>query len=149
MGCPTAAQLAEEAARREGHPIESSSSSSPPVENVPPPPPPHVPPPPWMRPLSYGLLGLGAVSFIASGVFGGVALATYNDVNGRCMMMSCPPTEQGNIDTGRTMQTLSNVFVGVGAVTAVGGGLLWFFSRTPRRTTLGFTGTSVVVGGVF
>jgi hypothetical protein len=144
---PTATELAAEQARREGHPIEPPASSAPPIE-VPPPPPVHTPPP-WMRPLAYGVLGLGVASFAVVGVTGGLALSTYNGVNDRCRMVSCPANEQPNIDSGRTMQTVSNVFIGVGAAALVGGGLLWFFSRTPPRTTVGFTGNSLVVGGVF
>ncbi len=139
---PTAAELAAEAARRAGpsrapvvvvapHPREPSHGS--------------------LRPLAWGVLGIGVVGLVGVASFGGASLGIYNGVVERCGGAQCPVSEQANIDLGRTFQTVANVSLVVGIVGALGGATLLWLSRDtgPRRTSVGFSGNGLVVGGVF
>jgi hypothetical protein len=136
-----AAELAQRAERRGGHGPSSSFQWGGPVQA----------PPPWMRPLAWGTLGVGAVGLVGVAAFGGLSLGIYNGVFMRCGGAACPATEQSNIDTGRTFQTLANVSIVVGVVGALGGATLWWLSRDAggRRATVGFSGNGIVIAGEF
>lgn len=117
---------------------------------------PVVPPPPRRSPLrtaSWVGFGVGAAGFVAFGVFALMASGRYDDLNTRCGGMPCPESERDAVDGGRTLQTLTNVSLGVGLVGAAAGAVLFVLGRPsperPAPVRVGITPGSVSVGGVF
>jgi hypothetical protein len=93
-------------------------------------------------PLAYAGAGLAAAGLVVGGVTGGLALAQVGSVKGKCSGTLCPTSVDGDLQSARTLGTVSTVaFVaaGVGAVAAVVGLFAW-----PRReVTVGAARVSV------
>lgn len=68
--------------------------------------------------------GVGVVGMVLFGVFGGLHLTKYNDLEDQCPDGACPASLQEEADTGRTFQTAANVSLVVGAVGLVAGAAL-------------------------
>jgi hypothetical protein len=79
-----------------------------------------------MRWGAYAAVGLGVVSFAVAGGLGGAALSQHSDLEDACGAAPCVEDRQDDIDSGRTLQTASNVMIVVGAV-LVGGGVALYF----------------------
>jgi uncharacterized membrane protein YdfJ with MMPL/SSD domain len=77
-----------------------------------------------------GVVGLGL--FIGAGTS---ANATYSDLEDACGNRPCPVSRQGDIDSGKTMQTLANVGLVVGGVGLGAGVTLFLLSRSSSKTT--------------
>jgi hypothetical protein len=82
-------------------------------------------------PLAYAGVGLAAAGLVVGGVTGGLSLAQVGSVKGKCSGTLCPTGVDGDLQSARTLGTVSTVaFVaaGVGAVAGAVGLFAW-----PRR----------------
>jgi hypothetical protein len=68
--------------------------------------------------------GVGVVGMVLFGVFGGLHLSKYNDLEDQCPGGQCPASLEEEADTGRTYQTAANVSLVIGAVGLVAGAAL-------------------------
>jgi tetratricopeptide (TPR) repeat protein len=119
-----------------------------------PPPPPPPPPPPGRRvPLAvaWSALGLGGAGLLGFGIFAGLASARFSDLERQCGGTACPPELGGSVSGGRTLQTLTNVSLGVGLAGLTAGALLWVLGGPPSRPAVrvGFGGNSLTFEGTF
>ncbi len=83
------------------------------------PPPPIQQEPPADAGVSNGVFiagGVGAAGLFAFGVFGGLTLSAFGDLEKTCPGGACPPEKQGRIDDGRVYQTAANVSLAIGLV---------------------------------
>lgn len=96
-----------------------------------------VPPPPRRggvpRAVPWVVLGVGAAGMAAFGVLGAMASSQYDELQTRCGGVRCPDAEQGAVDSGRTLQTVANVALGVGIAGAVTGAVLMALRRPAER----------------
>jgi hypothetical protein len=78
-----------------------------------------------LRTASFVSFGLGAIGGIVFGVFGGLALSTFNDLDEQCPNKVCSSSQQEEADRGNSYQTAANVGLVVGIVGITAGvGLL-------------------------
>jgi hypothetical protein len=102
----------------------------PPAVAAPPPAPPQPPVPPTspvpLRTWAYVAGGVGVAGFVAFGVFGAMSSSKYSSLESACPGHVCPPGKQGDVDAGRTYQTVANVGLGVGIAGIAAGTALFF-----------------------
>jgi hypothetical protein len=84
------------------------------------------------RTLGLVLLGAGGAGLVTSLAFGAVVLSAKNTVGSECQDKRCSRAGLDAADRGRTAATVSNVALGIGVVSAVVGGVLWFGAGSPR-----------------
>jgi hypothetical protein len=96
------------------------------------------PPPPPAAPLEPGEdeggtveatlgwvgLGIGAAGMLSFGIFGGLTMSEFSDLENLCPSNNCTAEADSEADTGRTYQVVANVSLVVGLVGLVGGGTL-------------------------
>jgi hypothetical protein len=121
----------------------------PPVEPKPEPtpePPPVVTPSPRssLRTYSYVAGGVGAAGLVMFTIFGVMDNSTYSDLQSACSHNVCPPGKQGEIDSGRTQQTLANVGLVIGGVGLAAGATLFVLSLSSKPAA---EGTAALVAG--
>jgi hypothetical protein len=75
----------------------------------------------------YVVLGVGGASLAASGLFFLLRNSAEGDLRNECAGVVCPTSAKPTGDRAVTMNTLTNVTVGVGAV-GVGVGLIWLLA---------------------
>ena len=101
------------------------------AEELPPPPAPE--PETSMHPFDMGagqritagvVGGVGVVGMALFGVFGGLHLSTFGDLEDQCPNGRCPASLQGDAETGRDYQTGANVSLVIGVVGLAGGAAL-------------------------
>jgi hypothetical protein len=84
--------------------------------------------------------GVGVAGMVLFGVFGGLHLAKYNDLEDQCPGGACPASLEEEADTGRTFQTAANVSLVIGAVGLVAGAALliptYVIEKGPSGTAL-------------
>ena len=111
----------------------------------PPPPPPPVPPDDrskTRRTLGYLAVGVGGAGLVTGLTAGLVMLGKKGQLDGDCPNNVCPPAAHGDLDTFRTVRTVSTVGYTVGVV-GIGLGALLVFSApkpTPATTMTAFVG---------
>ncbi len=99
--------------------------------------------------------GVGVVGMALFGVFGGLHLSKYNDLEDQCPGGQCPASLAGEADTGRSYQTGANVSLVIGLVGLVGGAALliptYVIERGPDGVGLELTvgPASASIGGTF
>ncbi|MBX3231625.1 MAG: tetratricopeptide repeat protein [Labilithrix sp.] len=107
------------------------------VPDAPPPPPPAggavTAPPKRDRTLAIVALGVGGAGLVFGGVTGALAMSKHGDLDTQCPAGRCPPSASGDVDSFRTMATLSTVGFIVGAVGVAAGAVLWF--TAPKKQT--------------
>ena len=96
-----------------------------------------------LRPSAYVAGGVGVVGLALFAGFGLKDNATFSDLQTACPHNTCPPGKQGEVDSGRTQQTVANVSLVVGAVGVATGVTLFVLSLSPKSAT--GTGTGLVV----
>lgn len=89
-----------------------------------------------------GVVGLGL--FIGAGAS---ANGTYSDLEDACGSRPCPASRQGDIDSGRSMQTLANVGLVVGGVGLGSGVVLFLLSRRSPKAAEAVASHVVVAPG--
>lgn len=92
-----------------------------------------------LRPIAYLAGGIGVAGFGVFGVFGGLASATYSDLESKCEggegSRVCPSNTQGQIDDGKLQKDVANIGLIVGAVGIAAGVTLFVLSidRGPKK----------------
>ena len=81
-----------------------------------------------LRTVAYVAGGVGALGFVAFGVFGAMNSATYHDLEDSCADSSCAAERADDIDRGRRYQLFANLGLGVGIAGAVAGTLTYVIS---------------------
>ncbi|HEY8041644.1 MAG TPA: tetratricopeptide repeat protein [Polyangiaceae bacterium] len=97
-----------------------------------------------LRPYAYVAGGVGVVGLGLFTAFGLMSNSTYSDLQGACPH-GCPPGKQGEIDSGRTQQTVANVGLVVGIVGVAAGATLFVLSM-PSKSSSPTTGLVVAPG---
>lgn len=97
-----------------------------------------------LRAAMFASWGVGVAGMVTFAATGAVASSTYAGLQMRCGNARCPASEQGAVDSGRTMQTVANVSLGVGIVGLVAGTTLLFVG--PRTERAPATQPTVTVG---
>lgn len=91
------------------------------------------PPSKLLRPISYAALGVGVAGIVVFGVAGGLANASYGELDGKCNKGSgtraCPSNISGKIDEGKSEALAANVGLIVGGVGLAAGVTLFLLSR--------------------
>ena len=77
------------------------------------------------RSTSISAGGVGAAGLITFGIFGGMTLSTYGDLDDTCPDGNCPVGSQEDIDAGQTYQTVANVGLVIGLVGAAASATLF------------------------
>jgi hypothetical protein len=96
-----------------------------------------VPPPSSgsrLRPYAYVAGGVGIAGMATFGIFGLMDKSTYGDLQNSCPHNVCPPGKQGEVDSGRTQQTVANVGLVVGAVGLATGATLFLLSPSSKAS---------------
>ncbi len=130
------------------------------VEKPDEPPPPPPPPPPTTDELgqtpAYIAAGVGVAALVGAGVFLGMRESTLTSIRENCPTdTTCNPKKRDEIEglqaDGESYTTLANVFIGVGAVGLVTGGVLWFVlaPEEPSSPSVSVAPNGVVVRGTF
>jgi hypothetical protein len=68
--------------------------------------------------LAYVAFGVGGAGLVVGGITGAIALGKAGDLKDKCPDKSCPPTEQDNVDSYKSMGTISTI----GFIVAAAGG---------------------------
>jgi hypothetical protein len=97
-----------------------------------------------LRPYAFVAGGVGIAGLATFGIFGLMDKSTYGDLQNSCPHDVCPPGKQGEVDSGRTQQTVANVGLVIGAVGLATGATLFFLS--PSSTASSSAGARLVVG---
>jgi hypothetical protein len=100
---------------------------------------------PSLRTWAYVAGGVGVAGLATFGIFGVLAKSTYDDLNGACHGGPCPADKQGEIDSGKTQQTVANVGLVVGLVGAAAGATLFVLSMPKSAPTTTASTTAFVV----
>lgn len=109
----------------------------------------------FSRNWSWVGFGVGAAGLIGFAAFGASANGIFSDLQTRCGNTTCPPSEQGSVNQGRTFTTAANVSLGVGIAGVVAGVVLLIVGRSPNadrpapRVSLQVGTDSVGVAGAF
>jgi hypothetical protein len=99
-----------------------------------------VPPEPVMvkktSPLVYVGFGLAGVGVVAGGITGALAFSKSSAAKDKCTDNLCPSSAQSDIDSSKTMGTISTIGFGVGIVgAAVGVAGLFLSKSVPQSST--------------
>ncbi len=78
-----------------------------------------------LKPYAYIAGGVGAAGLLTFVIAGSMSRSTYNDLESACPGGTCPPSEAGKIDSGKTQQTVANVGLVIGLL-GVGAGVTLF-----------------------
>jgi hypothetical protein len=103
--------------------------------------------PQWMRTGAYVAGGVGVAGLAAFAIFGLMAQSTYGDLSHACAGGPCPTDKSGEIDAGKTNETIANVGLAVGiAGAAVGAGLFALSLKKAPVSTAAFVVMPAWVG---
>jgi hypothetical protein len=101
-----------------------------------------------MRLAAFTAVGVGAAGMIMFAVTGVMARGKYNTLKDACGDRPCTdPKYAGDVSSGKSLQTVANVGLVVGAVGLVAGGTLLYFGTrkdSPRATALPLPGGGYV-----
>jgi hypothetical protein len=106
--------------------VEAPVAAPPPPAPVAPPPAPSSSTP--LRTWAYVAGGVGGAGLITFAIFGAMTSSKYSSLESACPDKQCPPDKQGDIDAGKTYQTVANVGLGVGLVGIAAGATLFVLS---------------------
>jgi hypothetical protein len=106
-----------------------------------------------LRTWAYVAGGVGGAGLITFAIFGTMTASKYSSLESACPDKQCPPDKQGDVDAGRTYQTVANVGLAVGLVGIAAGTTLFVLSlnepKDEHATTVAFGLGSATVGGHF
>ena len=109
-------------------PPPPSPDDKPDFSNPPPPPPEQPPGRAKLRPYAYVAGGLGVAGLAVFTIFGVMSNSDFNDLKSNCTNGSCPASKSGEINDGKTFQTVADVGLGVGIVGVAAGATLFVLS---------------------
>lgn len=120
-----------------------ASAAAPPAPDAPAP---DTTPPPRssLRPLAYGVGAVGAAGLLTFGVFALLAKSTYDDLNAACAGGPCPASKSGEIDSGKTQQTVANVGLVLGAA-GLAAGVTLFVLTAPKSSAPSSSASAALV----
>lgn len=77
---------------------------------------------------TYALVafGVGGAGLIVGAVTGFIAMGKHSDLEGKCPDGKCPADAQGDVDSYKSMGTISTVGFIVGGIGVAAGAVLWF-----------------------
>jgi hypothetical protein len=101
---------------------------------------------PSMRTWAYVAGGVGAAGLLTFTIGAVLAKGTYDDLNNACHGGPCPAGKQGEIDSGKTQQTVANVGLVVGLVGVAAGATLFVLSMPRSEAAPSAPATSLLVG---
>lgn len=110
-----------------------------------------------LRPYAFIAAGVGAAGLLTFTIAGSMSRATYNHLDETCKDHVCPPSQAGDIDKGKTQQTIANVGLVLG-IAGIGAGVALFVvdlqhsspgHDAARRLRVGAGPGSVSLGGTF
>jgi hypothetical protein len=87
-----------------------------------------------LRLYSYVVGGIGVAGLALFTVYGLIDNSTYSDLQSSCPHNACPPGKQGEIDSGRTQQTIANVSLVVGGVGLAAGATMFVISLSHKSS---------------
>lgn len=101
--------------------------------------------------LGYTAAGLGAAGFIVFGVFGGLTVAAFDDLEQSCPNRMCALDKQADIDEAKTFQAVANVGLGVGVVGTIASVTLLLLNLDAESRAVGLhpTRDGIAIGGTF
>jgi hypothetical protein len=94
--------------------------------------------------LVYGGFALGAVGIGVGSVTGLMSIAKVSDVKGDCTGNVCPADRQGDLDSAKSLGTVSTVAFVVGGI-GVGAGIVGLVLRSKAASTESAPGTSAAL----
>lgn len=117
----------------------------------PPPLPPQPPPSNTQRTVGYIVGGAGLVGLAVGAAFGFSAISQKGDRNDHCnaQLTLCDATGIDKDDQARSSATASTIAFIAGGALLAGGAVLVFTAPKQKKVTVGFSPTSLVVGGSF
>ncbi len=83
--------------------------------------------------LAFVAFGVGGAGLVVGAITGLMAMGKHSDLEKACGGETCPATEQDNVDSYKTMGTISTVGFIVAGVGAAAGAILWL--TAPKETT--------------
>jgi hypothetical protein len=99
-----------------------------------------------LRYVMFASWGVGVAGMLTFAGAGAAATNTFTGLRMRCGSRMCPPSEQGAVDSGRTLQTVANVSLAVGIVGLVAGATLLFVGPRTERAASAPAATAVALG---
>lgn len=95
--------------------------------------------------LAYVALGVGGAGLVFGAVTGVLALGKHGDLADKCPDSKCPNDVSGDVDSYKTMGTLSTVGFVVGAVGVAAGAVLWFTAPKESAAATGSASSTKAV----
>jgi hypothetical protein len=99
-----------------------------------------------LRYVMFASWGVGVAGMLTFAGAGAAAANTFTGLRMRCGNSVCPASEQSAVDSGRTLQTVANVSLGVGIVGLVAGTTLLFVGPRTERATSVSVAPTVAIG---
>jgi hypothetical protein len=102
-----------------------------------------------LRTWAYVAGGVGVAGLATFGIFGALNNSKFDELDSECTDGHCPPDRGGDIDTGKSYQTIANVGLAVGIVGLGTGAVLFVLSSgKEKRASAGSTFVSVGPGNL-
>jgi len=99
-----------------------------------------------MRIGAFAAAGVGVAGFITFAVAGSMSNSTFDKLKENCGSGPCPQSFAGDVDKGKTQQTVANVGLIVGAVGVAAGATLFVLSLRGKKTESEQPQTALMIG---